>query len=174
MEPSVVLLRGPWLTDQKSGVKVACRQSHLLQRLPILRKVLWDLRRSACDSCRGASRSPASSLRFALPDPLPGFLPSELLFRPCLGHRSGGLRLHLLALSGPTQEGRDSGSLATAEVAPRKRACLHSARGNRVALLFAAWWKPSLHLWFRTYANSAAGPLVNTTQASRPGEQRRS
>lgn len=45
-----VLLRGLWLPDQKSGMKVVCRQSHLLQRLPILRKVLWGLWRSARNS----------------------------------------------------------------------------------------------------------------------------
>lgn len=94
-----VLLRGLWLPDQKYGMKMACRQSHLLQRLPILRKVLWGLRRAA-------SRSPASSLRFPLPELLLVFLPSELLGRPRLGHRRGGLRLHLLALSSPTPQGR--------------------------------------------------------------------
>lgn len=87
-------------------MKVACRQSHLLQRLPILRKVLWGLWRSARNSWRAASRSPASSLRFPLPEVLLGFLPSELLGRPRLGHRRGDLRLHRLAFSSPTPQGR--------------------------------------------------------------------
>lgn len=106
LKPPVVLLRDLWLPDQKSGMKVACRQSHLLQRLPILRKVLWGLWRPACDSWRAASRSPASSLRFPLPKLLLGFLPSELLGRPRLGHWRGGLRLHRLALSSRTPQGR--------------------------------------------------------------------
>lgn len=125
LESPTVLLRGLWLPDQKSGMKVACRQSHLLQRLPILRKVLWGLWRSDCDSCWEASRGHASSLRFALPEPLPGFLPNELLDRLRLGNRRRGLRLHLVVLSSPTQEGRDSNSVATAEAHPQKY--LHSA-----------------------------------------------
>lgn len=142
LKPPVVL-RGLWLSDQKSGMKVACRQSHLLQRLPILRKVLWGLRRPACDSWRAASRSTASSLRFPLLELLLGFLPSELLGRPRLGHRRGGLRLHRLGLSSPTPQGRlelstDRGSTPQKASAPlqclKQHGWCFSSRpaGNRV------------------------------------------
>lgn len=166
------LLRGLWLPDRKSGMgmKVACRPPHLLQRLPILRKVLWGLRWSACNSCRAVSRSSAPSPRFALPEPLLGFLPSELLDRPRLGHRRGGLRLHLLALGSRTPQGRDLDSAATTEArVPGGKRTSAGHEAARVALLFATCRKPSLHLWFRTFADSAARPLLSTLQAAHSG-----